>query len=736
MKRLFSGIILILFLSYPAWTDTVRVPEIDARFELTLKALIARIELNNYYEQTRQYHRLNYVVDMQEEVVGQPFFENVNLVEKKLEEVHRSGDFDVYVIVSIPYAPDINETEEEIELYKRRFTEALYSKGYTEKAAGKGIILNIDGTIRQRSKDKKLITAYTAYVGFGNSLSNETIRQGVETLKDFNYFIGRTTSKTQAGIQLVDKVYNAFTENPNMDFQSSEYILVYSAESEWKEIYGKQLSDPQPHDAIILPTPYGTIEDYSGVLYSQLDQDFIEDLSDRIVKSNNLLDKPKFQVFITTDYHLKNSRSALQLLYDYKSKVDDDEVVLAFHFREVAGRIEVQYEILIGEDYVYPEQKIKIAETFILPFLTSGVSFGQILQETLFVSLEYASAMGKLATSFEKSNVPREWWDNDRYFFCLSPETAGVIDGCLEVAGGAIHIGEFGIDMAGTMVDFVSDGKIAKELQDEVGEMLYITLNGLAAYASLTDQEKEEILNEIQGQITKEVSDYFDLLKSGTREGRYESAKLAFNVISTFVGVTELKILLKTGSWPAATAIKIKDLKNAFQGANRKESIKSLLQSIKRIKLSRVGTNSAFKVGDKIANISIKQIRQGSNGKVAVIGRKMYGHVEEVASALKNDGIDVEIFSKEYQQKSIFEIDGKKLRWDDLQEDFSDLTKYKRDSKGYIIDSDIPKTLMYKANKQWAENLVNQGYKVFDVGCPTCVTTESLFYNMELDIIF
>jgi hypothetical protein len=145
----------------------------------------------------------------------------------------------------------------------------------------------------------------------------------------------------------------------------------------------------------------------------------------------------------------------------------------------------------------------------------------------------------------------------------------------------------------------------------------------------------------------------------------------------------------------------------------------------------------AFKVGDEVSGILIKQIRKGNNGKIAIIGRKMSGHVEKVGTALKEENLSVELFNEFYQQDKLFQLDGQTYSWKQIVDDFANNSKkYLTNEKGYIIDSEIPKTLMYKANKEWAEKLVKEGYEIIDVGYPSGVTSQSVFYNMELEIIF
>lgn len=61
------------------------------------------------------------------------------------------------------------------------------------------------------------------------------------------------------------------------------------------------------------------------------------------------------------------------------------------------------------------------------------------------------------------------------------------------------------------------------------------------------------------------------------------------------------------------------------------------------------GAEKVFKVGENIIGITVKQIRTGSNGKYAIIGRSMgnaeMNGVRNVYSELKNvQKLDVEIF--------------------------------------------------------------------------------------------
>ncbi len=157
------------------------------------------------------------------------------------------------------------------------------------------------------------------------------------------------------------------------------------------------------------------------------------------------------------------------------------------------------------------------------------------------------------------------------------------------------------------------------------------------------------------------------------------------------------------------------------------------------------GAGANFKLGDKIVSKEIIDILPGTNGKVAVIGRKMDGHVNEVVAKLQNDNVSVEAFNEKFQDGQVFKIDGQDYTWKQIQDDFSNpidpitgLRKYSAiNDKGWIADSDVPNTLMYKANQQWANKLVGEGFEVIDIGYPAGQNlSPSLFYNMEQSIIF
>ncbi|PSL27433.1 RHS repeat domain-containing protein [Dyadobacter jiangsuensis] len=160
------------------------------------------------------------------------------------------------------------------------------------------------------------------------------------------------------------------------------------------------------------------------------------------------------------------------------------------------------------------------------------------------------------------------------------------------------------------------------------------------------------------------------------------------------------------------------------------------LTATKRAVAQVKGTVSKLGPGVLLAGKPIKRVKRGNPRKVAVIGRRMKGHVEDAMVDLESQGVEIELFNKEGQKKNIFDIDGKKYRWSDIENDFANSSKYTRDDKGWIEREDLPETLMYKANKQWAEKLKSEGYTVIDMGYPDDMNSTSLFYDIETRTLF
>lgn len=141
--------------------------------------------------------------------------------------------------------------------------------------------------------------------------------------------------------------------------------------------------------------------------------------------------------------------------------------------------------------------------------------------------------------------------------------------------------------------------------------------------------------------------------------------------------------------------------------------------------------NDVFHVGDKILDISIKQIKKGTNGKIAIIGRSMGNAkvtgVKNVYSELKNvKKLDVEIFDAS-SLEGIW-----KTKFDDAVIEFSQKTD-KWTKK--LTNQELLQLKMYKLNKEWAQKLIDEGYTILDLGDFNNLGF-SAFYSMEKLIIF
>ncbi len=137
-----------------------------------------------------------------------------------------------------------------------------------------------------------------------------------------------------------------------------------------------------------------------------------------------------------------------------------------------------------------------------------------------------------------------------------------------------------------------------------------------------------------------------------------------------------------------------------------------------------------FRIGDNIAGFTVKQVRAGSNGKVAVIGRSMGNSknkgIRDIYNDLLQKGNKAEIFDAS-------SLKGKWLnRFNDAMEQFAERTDNwtKRLSNQELLKLD-----MYKLNKEWVDMLKKEGYTIIDMG-DFNNQGFSAFYAMEKNIIF
>ncbi len=168
--------------------------------------------------------------------------------------------------------------------------------------------------------------------------------------------------------------------------------------------------------------------------------------------------------------------------------------------------------------------------------------------------------------------------------------------------------------------------------------------------------------------------------------------------------------------------------KNKFKDKILKKKLTDIVEDI-----SENALKTEFKVGDKILDCPIKQIRQGTNGKVAFIARGMGGDgkiigVKDIYNYLINKGYDnVEIFDE------ISLNDKWKKDFLLAQKELKDLTK---DGSIQLSERQLKGTLMYKLDEAWMDMLLKEGYTIIDFDDlylkAGIIVGESPFYNMEI----
>ena len=152
--------------------------------------------------------------------------------------------------------------------------------------------------------------------------------------------------------------------------------------------------------------------------------------------------------------------------------------------------------------------------------------------------------------------------------------------------------------------------------------------------------------------------------------------------------------------------------------------------SVKQNKLQINGIIT-FQIGDIISNIAIKNIKQGTNGKYALIGRSMGN---ETTNGLRN--IYEELLNNRNLNVEIF--DSSSLSGDWKVNFDAALAEFARETDNWtkrLSNQELIQLKMYQLNKDWAQKLVDEGYTVLDMGDFNNLGF-SVFYAMEKNIIF
>jgi hypothetical protein len=144
-----------------------------------------------------------------------------------------------------------------------------------------------------------------------------------------------------------------------------------------------------------------------------------------------------------------------------------------------------------------------------------------------------------------------------------------------------------------------------------------------------------------------------------------------------------------------------------------------------RTQMTGAGAGAAAELaGFEVHGLKAERILEGTNGKVAVIGRAMGNPeikgVRDYAEALRARGHNVEIF------------DGQAIS-EGAQSQFERLTAGGR----RLTNQELVQTKIFQENKAWAASLRQQGYTVVDLGYTNPGKQGfSPFYTMEKRTIF
>lgn len=133
-------------------------------------------------------------------------------------------------------------------------------------------------------------------------------------------------------------------------------------------------------------------------------------------------------------------------------------------------------------------------------------------------------------------------------------------------------------------------------------------------------------------------------------------------------------------------------------------------------------------------------IRPGTNGKIAIIGRPMGGKtipgkdgrplgVHDYAESLRKLGYEVEVYTP------LQPSDLRQMKLEILKAEGKPVTQQALDAIRF--DDDVIKgTQSYKRNMEWAAKMRDEGYTVIDLGNNTGAPELGAFYAGEAQILF
>ncbi len=170
---------------------------------------------------------------------------------------------------------------------------------------------------------------------------------------------------------------------------------------------------------------------------------------------------------------------------------------------------------------------------------------------------------------------------------------------------------------------------------------------------------------------------------------------------------------------PAATQL-------AGMGVSALQSAMNMGRSLTAPQLAALPAAEKFAAGfQKLpTNLHPQRIVAGSSDTVAIVGRSMGDPskglvgVNDVAKVLRTEGFQVKTFSPSPAALDDLAIRGANY------------------PNGFVPYEKVPETLMYQENRIWAENLLQSGATVIDIGNPNGMAIPSAFYDMEIEVIW
>jgi len=130
------------------------------------------------------------------------------------------------------------------------------------------------------------------------------------------------------------------------------------------------------------------------------------------------------------------------------------------------------------------------------------------------------------------------------------------------------------------------------------------------------------------------------------------------------------------------------------------------------------------------------RMSKGTNSsKAVIIGRNM-DDVKLYKQGLEAKGVKVEIFGGK-------KIDGTNVIDEAVQDAWNEAVDKAAEQGRRLTDAEVRLTTMYKANQEWIEQMVKEGYDIYDIGNLRSLAGEGLnsgwyspFYDMEIKTVF